>query len=83
MSFPTFTNVLLEPAEKQRGVMELSLSTIKQIQCWSRFVRVAKVGETLTDSQSILTYYILSTTSLRQTNRTSKIHLLLWSADIS
>lgn len=47
------------------------------------FVRVAKVGETLTDSQSILTYYILSTTSLRQTNRTSKIHLLLWSADIS
>lgn len=43
----------------------------------------ARVATSLTHSQSILTYYILYTASLRQTNRTSEIHLLLWFVDIS
>lgn len=64
------------------SVLEINPTYLPSSICRSRLIGVAKVAGSLTDSQSILTYYILYTTSQRQTNRTSKIHLLLWFVDI-
>lgn len=60
----------------------LRVATLPSNKCWNGLLGVANVAASWTDSQCLLTYYILYTTSLRQANRTSKIHLLPWFVDI-
>lgn len=65
-----------------RQYLKINTSCLPSSTYWSWVLRVTKVAATVTDNQSILTYYILHTASTRQTKQTSKIHLQLWFVDI-